>query len=428
MSSNAVRFPQTLLRLLAVLLVAGAAHAAPAGKPAVNPGRAGLDPTKLAPLHAELQKFVDTHQVAGIVTVVGRRGQIGSVEVVGFQDLEKKTPMRPDSIFRIASQTKISTSVAVMMLEDEGKLSVDDPVEKHLPEFRGQKLVQKREGNTVTLVDPPRKITIKDLITHTSGMRCELPPGFAELYGKRNRTLMEGVIAFSQQPLETPPGTVWKYCGPSFDTLGRIIEVASGQSYESFMEQRIFKPLGMKDTSFRVPADKRSRLVTLYKKEGEGLAPVESKVGVTEPLVWTSPSGGLFSTAFDQAKLYQMLLDRGRAGSRQLLKPETVQKMTSIHFKQGPKVGFTPGLGMGLGVQVVSEPTDVSAMLSPGSFGHGGAHGTQGWMDPKTQTYYVLMIQRGGFGNGDMSDIRKAFQAIAAGAVVPEAAMATTPK
>jgi CubicO group peptidase (beta-lactamase class C family) len=325
-------------------------------------------------------------------------------------------------VFRIASMTKIATTVAVMMLEDEGKFSVDDPLEKHLPEFRGQLMVQSRNGNTVTLVPPPRPITIKDLLTHTSGMKCDLPPGFADLHSKRNRTLDEAVVAFSQQPLEYAPGTRWKYCGPGFDTLGRLVEVASGKSFEDFLDQRLFRPLGMTDTTFNPTAAQRARLAVLYKKEGEDLARGDRgqpPAAIPERVKYPTPSGGLYSTAADQARLYQMLLDRGTAHGRRILKEATVARMTTVHFSapKDVKVGFTPGLGMGLGVQVVMEPTGVTEMLSRGSFGHGGAFGTQGWMDPKREMFFILMVQRQGFGDGDALPMRKTVQSFGAAAV-----------
>jgi CubicO group peptidase (beta-lactamase class C family) len=420
------------------------AMAAPAGAEVarplpVQPTKAGLDPAKLPALRTELQKFVDDGQIAGAVTVIGRRGHIGSLEVVGFRDLEAKAPMKADTIFRMASMTKIATSVAMMMLDEAGKLSVDDPVEKHLPEFRGQKLLQKlpakpgeKPGDEAfKLIEPARKITIKDLMTHTSGMHCQNPPGFGDLGRKKDRTLAEAVIAFSQQPLDTQPGEIWKYCGTSFDTLGRLVEVVSGKSFEAFLSERVFRPLKMKDTSFRLSSAQWQRLAVNYKRESEapGAKVVRSESqgpGPDSKVIYTSPSGGLYSTAGDYAALMQMLLDKGKGpGGRLLLKPETVAKMTSVHFKPpkpGDKVGFSPGLGMGLGVQVVMTPTEVSEALSPGSFGHGGAHGTQAWGDPVTGAYYVLMIQRQGFGNGDQSDVRRALQKLGSAALTPSTA------
>ena len=433
-SSSAQALSPLVALALATAIPLPVAAAEPAA-PVRDTTRVGFDAAKLAALKPALQAFVDDKQIGGAVTVIGGRGQnpaAFSTLAVGWADVDKKTAMKPDAIFRIASMTKIATAVAVMILEDDGKLNVDDPVEKHLPEFRGQKLIEKQEGKTLTLTDPARPITIKDLLTHTSGMPCSPPPGFAQLYRDKDRSLAEGVVGFSQHPLETAPGTKWRYCSTAYDTIGRVIEVAAGKPYEVFMTERLFRPLGMKDTTYRPTPQQRARLATLYKKEGgaEGageaarghIARAENQ-GVPGPptgdrIVYPSPSGGLYTTARDYALLAQMLLEGGSVRGHRILRPETLAKMASVHFTYKEKVGFTPGLGMGLGVQVVMTPTEVTEALAPGSFGHGGAYGTQAWIDPKTGVFYVLMIQRQGFGNGDQSAMRKVFQKIGAGAVV----------
>jgi CubicO group peptidase (beta-lactamase class C family) len=406
--------------LVLLLTLSAGAEARPA--PAVNPARAGLDAAKLTALKSELQKLIDHGEIAGAVALVGRRGAVGALEVVGQADLAAHRPMRADTMFRIASMTKIATAVAVMMLEDDGKLTVDDPVQKHLPEFRGQKMLKGdpaalAAGGPFSLVDPPRPITIKDLITHTSGMNCRLPAGFADLYEKRDRTLAEGAIAFSQHPLIGPPGVTWKYCSPAYDTLGRIIEVASGKAYDQFMKERIFAPLGMTDTTFQPNAEQRKRLAVVYEKK-DTLQVVPGQGNPAENLRWFSPSGGIFTTAGDYARLGQMLLDHGRAGGKQLLREATWQKMTSVQFTSKEKVGFSPGLGMGLGVQVVMQPTDITAALGKGSFGHGGAYGTQLWVDPAHEMYFLLMVQRAHY-DGDSSAARKVLQEIGTAAILP---------
>jgi CubicO group peptidase (beta-lactamase class C family) len=393
-----------------------------APRPPVDPVRAGLDAGKLAAVRGALQKFVDEKKIAGAVTVIGRKGHLASFEVVGAADVEGRKPMEADTVFRIASMSKIVTAVAVMMLEEDGKLSVDDPVEKHLPEFRGQKLVKSSKDDTITLGDPARPIRISDLLTHTSGMNCGLPAGFADLHARRNRSLAEGVVGFSQHPLVSPPGTVWKYCGPAYDTIGRVVEVAAGKSFESFLDERIFRPLGMKDTTFRPTAPQRARLATLYGNDQETITRAEKQGYPAENVIFPAGSGGLFSTAPDYARFAQMLADKGSYRGKRLLRPETVAKMASVHFTYAEKVGFTPGLGMGLGVQVVMKPQEVTAALAPGSFGHGGAYGTQAWIDPRNEIFYVLMIQREGFGNGDMSEIRKTLQDLGAAALVTRTA------
>jgi CubicO group peptidase (beta-lactamase class C family) len=396
------RFPLSL----ALLLSLGCAASTPA-----EPAPAGIPALK-----SEFQGYVDRHQTSGTVTLVARKGKILSLDAVGWQDVEAKLPMRPDSIFQIASMTKPVTAMGIVMLEEEGKLSIEDPVEKHLPEFRGQLLVLKREGSAVTLGKPARPITIKDLLTHTSGLRGSSPPGFGDLYAKRNRTLAEATIAISQWPLEFEPGSKWAYCNTGIDTLGRIIEVCSGQSYEDFLAERIFRPLGMKDTFFYPTEAQKARVATLYKKDKDGLARSENFIGDAVGGRFPLPAGGMFSTAADMFRFYQMVLDGGTAGGRRFLSEAGVAKMTRNHTGD-LKAGFTDGVQMGLGWQLVGTPTGVTEMLSPGTYGHGGAFGTQGWVDPKKQMIFILMVQRTGFPNGDASDLRKSLQSIAVAAV-----------
>lgn len=361
------------------------------------------------PIRAKLQDHVDRKQASGIVALVGHGGKITFHEAVGLQDVEKNVPMTRGTIFRIASMTKPVVAIGILMLEDEGKLSVDDPVEKHLPEFKGQMLVQSKTAEAVTLVKPPRPITLKDLLTHTSGLPGGPPPGIGDLYTKRHRTLSEAVHAFSQRPLDFAPGTKWSYCNTGIDTLGRVIEVASGKSFEAFLEERLFGPLGMKDTTCYAPAANLDRLAALYQKDKDGLKRIESFIGDQPDGKYPLPAGGLYSTAADLAKLYQMMLDRGSVGGRRYLSEAGVERMTRNHTGD-LRAGFTDGIVMGLGWQIVGTPKGVTEMLSPGTYGHGGAFGTQGWIDPKRGMFFILMVQRSGFGNGDASDLRRDLQ------------------
>jgi CubicO group peptidase (beta-lactamase class C family) len=375
------------------------------------------DEAKLSTLRSEFQGYVDRHQAAGTVTLVARKGKVIHLEAVGWQDREAKTPMKPDTIFKIASMTKPITAMGIQMLEEEGKLSVEDPVEKHLPEFRGQQLIVKKDGSAVTLGKPSRAITVKDLLTHTSGLRGGMPPGFGDLYAKRNRTLAEATVAVSQWPLEFEPGSKWAYCNAGIDVLGRIIEVCSGASFESFLEERLFKPLGMRDTFFYPDAERKPRIAALYKKDKDGLARLaDGLLGEAAGSRFPVPAGGLYSTAPDMVKLYQMMLDKGQAGGRRYLSEASVEKMTRNHTGD-LRAGFTDGVVMGLGWQVVGTPTGVTEMLSPGTYGHGGAFGTQGWVDPGKGMIFILMVQRSGFPNGDASDLRKSLQSIAVAAI-----------
>lgn len=394
-----------LLVAVAILSVLPVAHAG------------DVDRAKLAEIHARMQKFVDEGEIAGAVTVVGRSTGILNLDAAGFQNLESKKPMPKDALFRIASMTKPITSVGVMILVDEGKLKIEDPVEKYLPEFKGQMLIAKRDKDTITLKKPAHPITIKNLLTHTSGLQSMGTGGLANLYTKRDRTLAEAALYFSQRPLEFEPGSKWSYCNSGIDTLGRLIEVASGMSYEAFLQKRIFEPLGMADTTFYPTAAQLERATPIYGKKNGKLfvAPndlIDLPPGAKHPI----PAGGLYSTGADLAKFYQMMLGRGELAKTRILSEESVKAMTSIQIGD-LRAGFAPGMSFGLGWGVVREPQGVTGSLSAGSFGHGGAFGTQGWLDPKKDLYMVLLIQRVGLPNADGSKMRQELQEAAAFAV-----------
>lgn len=354
-----------------------------------------------------MQPFVDSGEVSGIVTFIGDKDGVIDVEVLGLADIENNTPMRRDTIFRIASMTKPITALAIMQLVEEGKVRVDDPVEKYLPEFKGQRLLASREGDTLTLKKPVRPVAVKDLLTHTSGLP-EYPPGLADVYQKRDRTLSETTIAISQAPLAFEPGSQWRYCNPGIDTLGRIVEVVSGQPYHVYLAKRLFEPLGMVDTTPYPTSDQLKRLAVTYGREQGKLVQRPGGVldyagGAKHPV----PAGGLFSTGDDLAKLYQCFLNRGASPGRRIIGEETLADMTTIHTGD-LRAGFIEGSGWGYGVGIVKESKGVAENLSAGTFGHGGAFGTQGWIDPVKGLYTVLLIQRTGLPNSDGSGMRKA--------------------
>lgn len=378
--------------------------------------------TPLSPTRAALHAFVDDGSLSGAVAVLYQNGKVLSFDATGYQDLESKTPMQADSLFWIASMTKPITAMAVMMLQDEGKLNIEDPVAKYLPEFKNQMLVQEKSGDRIVLVKPARPITIRDLMTHTSGLVGNSPLDGDAL---DVLSLKEAVITYALSPLQFEPGTKWSYCNPGINTLGRIVEVVSGEEYAAFLQSRLLDPLGMKDTTFWPTEAQLARLATSYQPtaDGKGLEPATIKYLTTPysnqkraPLA----AGGLFSTAADLLKLYTMLLNGAEADGKRYLSPESLALMTTDHTGT-LKSGFTDGMGMGLGFQVVREPVGITAMLSKGTYGHGGAHGTQGWIDPEKKTIHILLIQRAGLKNGDASPMRQAFQEAAAALVQPVA-------
>lgn len=379
-------------------------------------GAADLDLGRLKLIGPKMQEFVDQGELAGAVTLVGRLDGIASIEAVGYQDLDKKVPMRTNSLFRIASMTKPITAIAVMILADEKKLSVDDPVEKHLPEFRDLRMKTGGKDGTEQR-KPSRPIRLRDLLTHTSGMHGGLPRAPADLYLKRDRTLAEVVPGFAREPLEFEPGTKWSYCNVGIDTLGRIVEVVSGQAFDAFLKSRVFGPLAMCDTCFCPTAEQRSRIAVTYgKTNGKLVASKSDIIGLPPEVKYPIPAGGLCSTAGDLARLYRMMLNRGELDGRRILSPASVKEMTQVQTGELTS-GFTSGMGFGFGWGVVREPKDVTAMLSPGTFGHGGAFGTQGWIDPRQDLILILLIQRTGLANGDASPMRREFQTIAVSAL-----------
>jgi CubicO group peptidase (beta-lactamase class C family) len=311
--------------------------------------------------------------------------------------------MRTDAIFWIASMSKPILATLLLMLQDEGLLSVDDPVEKYLPEFKALKTADGR----------PARVTIRHLLTHTSGMG-EITAEQA----RASRTLAAVIPLYVARPVAFPPGSKWVYCQSGINTAGRIAEVVTGEPLEKLLKRRLFDPLGMKDTTFYLTEKQLPRLAKSYRRTDRGDL-IETEIGFLNGKSPTSldrfpaPNGGLFSTAADYARFCQMILRGGELDGKRYLKPETVKLLTTIQTA-GIKTGFTPGNGWGLGVCVVRAPQGVTAMLAPGTFGHGGAYGTQAWVDPQNKRVYVLMVQRANFANSDASPVRQAFQEAAA--------------
>ncbi len=368
---------------------------------------AAADAAKWDGVTKRMQAFVNNSTIAGSVTLVATRDQVVNVQAVGFADLAAKTPMRADHLFWIASMTKPITGACVLMLQDEGKLSVDDAVEKHLPEFKGQWLVTAKGSDQLTLGRPARPITLRDLLTHTSGMGNFAAP-------RMDCSLAELVTGVSQVPLQFPPGSQWSYNNPGINTLGRVVEVVSGQRFEDFLQQRVLDPLAMKDTTFWPTVAQAKRIAKAYKpgKEGKGLEEVSNAFlqgALSDRRRTPHPAGGLFSTAADVAVFYQMMLSGGEWRGKRLLSKSSVEQLTRTQTGD-IKTGFTDGMSWGFGFQVVKDPQGVTAMLSPGTFGHGGAYATQSWADPKKGLVLVMMIQRTGFSNGDKSVVRQSFQ------------------
>jgi CubicO group peptidase (beta-lactamase class C family) len=409
--------PSRLFPVCAVLAVSFLGVARAEDLPRPDAKAAGLFPEKLERLDALLQDAVEYKQIAGGVVLLARHGKIGHVKVAGWRDAEAKTAMTADTLFRIASMTKPITSVAVMLLVEDGKLRLNDPVSKYIPEFKEPKvLVPGADKDSSTLKPAGREITIHDLLAHTSGLTYRFwgVKPWAALYRDGGvgdglvhprGTCADNIRRLAKQPLQFQPGSAWVY-GLSTDVLGVVVEKASGQDLATFFRERIFGPLKMTDTFFFVPEAKKDRLAALYllgadrKLTRVGEEPVtlgdlvfSARYPCEKEGRYFSGGAGLVSTARDYTRFLQMLLNRGELDGVRLLKPETVQRMTrnqigdiSIYIKEH-------GDCFGYGFGVVTEAGQRGGPASVGSYSWGGIFHTYFWVDPKKELIGVLMTQ-----------------------------------
>ena len=363
-------------------------------------GRRRATPT-IAAIDTAMQTFVDENQIAGAVTLVAHEGKIVHLGAVGQANIESEKAMAPFSLFSIASMTKPITATALMILQDEGKLNVNDNVSQYIPEFADVKTERRK---------------LAESRNHDSRL-CSRTPQDSREHKSFTGSLKDAVDELATQPLAFQPGTKWQY-SPGLNVAGRIIEIVSQQPLQDFMQQRIFGPLEMTNTTFFPDEKQLRRLATIYQpsEDKQSLVAAENHIVNPKAVNGPNPSGGLVSSARDMFRFYQMVLNKGQFRKTRILSQEAVSQMTSPQTGD-LKTGFTPGNGWGLGWCIVRQPQDVTEMVSAGTFGHGGAFGTQGWVDPKTKTIYVLMIQRTKMGNSDASDVRKAFQQAANDAI-----------
>lgn len=362
---------------------------------------------------AAMSRMIEQQEVAGAVTLVVNRDGVVHLEATGQADPATKRPMAADTLFWIASMTKPVTAAAILMLQDEGRLQVTDLVEKHVPEFAALK----------TPSGQPARLTIVQILTHTSGLG-EAPGGAQS----QARTLADLVPLWVAAPMQYEPGARWQYCQSGINLAGRIVEVVSGKPFDAFLRERLFDPLGMRDTTFFPTPAQRARLATAHARNRETgrLEPVPPRpdfgVAGRPPL----GNGGLYSTAPDYGRFCRMLLHGGTLDGRRYLSPAAMRWLSTPQTGDLPTGFFQSetygrrgtNYGWGLGTCVLRAPHDgVAATLSAGSFGHGGAWGTQAWVDPVRGVGYVLMVQRSNFPNSDASDVRRTFQEAAAQAM-----------
>lgn len=386
---------------------------------AARPEDIGFSTDRLTRIHETVQRYLDNRQLAGAVTLVARRGRVAHLEAHGVMDFDTKMPMRKDAIFRIASMSKPVTGVAIMMLLEEGKVRLTDPVSRFIPEFKDMKVAVVKPGYVAPpavagqprpvpdyyTVPASREITVRDLLTHTSGLESgDLGNRVGARLAPRDttKTLADWIPKLGAVPLDFQPGSQWTYSLlAGMDTLARIVEIASGQTYEQFLKTRLFDPLGMKDTGFYVTEDKAARVATLYDRTPRGLEKQDTPGWLATRTLF-SGGGGLWSTAEDYAQFAQMLVNGGELNGKRLLSPRTVDLMATNHvgnmFSGAGAGSRVQGMGFGLSMEVVLNPVDANRRTSAGSFGWDGAFGTHFWVDPKEKLIGVLMVQTSGTG------------------------------
>jgi len=378
--------------LLAVLLVA---------PPACAPATAA-EPAKT--MASAVQPFVDHHTLAGAVMLVASKDKVLGLEAAGWSDIAARKAMKTDALFWIASQSKAMTAAALMMLADEGKVNLGDPVEQYLPEFKGQMLVVELDAEHILLRKPAHPITVREILSHTSGLPFSSPMEQPTLDGL---PLRDAVRSYAMGPLQFPPGSKYQYSNAGINTAGRIIEVVSGMPYERFLEERLLKPLGMKDTTFWPSASQVKRLAKSYKPNSDKTGLEETTISQLQyPLSnrahrYPMPAGGLFSTAADTARFCQMILSGGVREGKRILSEEAIKQLTSRQTP--PEIQDSYGLGLAVG---------------PDWCGHGGAFATNMKIDRGRGLVFVWMVQHNGFpGNGGAS--QEAFNQAAVAAFKP---------
>jgi CubicO group peptidase (beta-lactamase class C family) len=372
----------------------------------VSPESQGFSAARLARINTVMQRYVDERKLAGMVTLVARRGQTVHFETCGMADIAAGTPMRHDTLFRIYSMTKPITSAAVLMLFEEGRFPLSDPVARYIPAFADVKVLDNSTGSGVRYIAPARPISIRDLMTHTAGLSYGFDENvyIDELYRERVYTLREAdpnltleafIEAVAKLPLSHQPGSAFRYSFAT-DVLGLLVQVVAGMPFAEFLRRQIFEPLGMVDTGFYVPAEQIGRFAATHGPDPEhGLAVIDAPAtsDFARPTRVPSGGGGLVSSTSDYLRFAQMLLNQGELDGVRLLGRKTVELMAANHLPAGVHPFDETFSGYGLGVGVLLDPAQAQNLGSVGTFGWGGAANTNFWIDPKEQLIGILMLQ-----------------------------------
>jgi len=373
----------------------------------VQPEEMGFCSKRLAHINSTMQRYVDEQKLAGFVSLIARRGQVVHWEKFGMAEIGTDKPMALDTIFRIYSMTKPITSAAVLMLMEEGRLRLADPIAQYIPAFKNVKVLDNSTGLGMQLVEPARPITLHDLMTHTAGLSYGFEDHhyidslYRQLWGKLDAnpqfTLQDWIEEIAQIPLAYHPGTRYRY-SMATDVLGYLVEVVAGVPFATFLQQRIFEPLGMVDTSFFVPQEKLARFATTYgpgKQGGLTVIDAAQTSHYLNPEKRASGGGGLVSTTGDYLRFTQMLLNKGELEGVRLLGRKTIELMTTNNLPYGVSLDNDPtsGVGFGLGVSVLLDLGKAKVLGSVGSYGWGGAANTNFWIDPKEELIGILMLQ-----------------------------------
>ena len=419
--------------LLVVMLAVTAQLTLTAGSVPVGKAEdVGLSTERLKRISEAVQRHITSGNVAGAVTLVARRGKIAHFEAQGVSDVDTKKPMAKDNIFRLASMSKPIAGVAVMMLVEEGKIRLNDPVSRFIPEFANLNKVavpkpgaagaggQGRQGGAATAPAPPqydvvsanRQVTIADMLKHGSGLVSGgLGAADAQRLAPRTPTdtLATYIPKLAAVPLDFQPGALWRYSGGAgFDVLSRVVEVASGQTYDKFLQDRLLGPLGMPDTGFFAPDSKAARVVTMSETTPNGLRAVQR----TDSKVYFSGAGGMMSTAEDYLQFAQMMLNGGELNGRRYLSPRTMELMVSNHTGDmvNGQFGRPPqGMGFGLSMQVVMDPVASGLRVSKGAYGWAGGSGVSFWVEPAEQIVSIYFVN-GGSGGQLRGDVENAIR------------------